>query len=315
MKILVTGGSGFIGSHLCDRLVEDGHHVVCVDNFSTGAKENVEHLIEKRSFELKELDIKIPFSVEGEIDWICNLASPAHPEFVYQHPIEVLKTNLVGTMNVLELARQKGAGVLQASTSEVYGDPKEHPQKEEYVGHVNQLSTRACYDESKRCAETMCVDYYRTYGIPVRVVRIFNAYGPRMRAQDSRVIPSFVRRALSGEDLIIYGDGTQTRSFQYVDDLVEGFIQMMEIENFVGPVNIGNPKEITIRNLAEQICELTETSSSVVREDPRPADPARRKPDISLAKEKLDWEPSISLKVGLEKTIRYFREVKKLQPK
>lgn len=304
-KILVTGGAGFVGSHLCDRLLRDGHTVTCLDNLFTGARENIAHLLNNPSFTFIQQDVQVPFTCD--VDWIFNLACPASPPHYQHDPVETVRTNVLGMINCLDLARKNGARVLQASTSEVYGDPLVHPQTEEYWGNVNPISRRACYDEGKRCAETLCFDYHRNHGVDIKVIRIFNTYGPRMAEGDGRVVSNFILQALRGEDITIYGDGSYTRSFQFVDDLVEGMVRMMELDGFLGPVNIGNPGEFTIRELAEVVVELTGSSSKIVNLPAVEHDPKQRKPDITLAKEKLGWEPKIALRDGLEKTVAYFR--------
>lgn len=304
-RCLVTGGAGFIGSHLCERLLRDGHLVDCMDNFSTGNKKNVEHLSSKKNFKLIEHNVQLPYS--GAYDWIFNLACPASPVHYQKSPIDTVKTNVLGMIHAFELAKSTGARVFQTSTSEVYGDPLVHPQTEDYWGNVDPLSRRACYDEGKRCAETLCFDYHREYGVDIRVIRIFNTYGPRMAADDGRVVSNFVLQALKGEPITIYGDGSFTRSFQYVDDLIRGIMAMMEAPDFTGPVNIGNPGEFTIKELAELVIELTGSSSPLNFLPPVPNDPKRRKPDIGLAKERLGWQPEISLRDGLVHTIDYFR--------
>ncbi len=307
-RILVTGGAGFLGSHLCERLVEAGHDVICLDNFFTSQKSNVEHLLQCPNFELIRHDITMPIFLE--VDEIYNLACPAAPGHYQYNPIKTMKTSLMGAINVLGMAKRCRARVLQASTSEIYGDPEVHPQPESYRGNVNPIGVRACYDEGKRAAETLFMDYYRMNGVEVRIVRIFNTYGPRMHPFDGRVVSNFIRQALAGEDITIYGDGSQTRSFCYRDDLVEGIIRMMENEeDFVGPVNLGNPGEFTILELAELVIELTGAKSKIVHKPLPPDDPTRRKPDISLAKEKLGWEPKTPLREGLAKTIDWFRSI------
>ena len=306
MKTLVTGGAGFLGSHLCERLLDQGHEVICLDNFFTGNKQNVAHLQDHSNFELMRHDVIDPFKVE--VDRIYNMACPASPVHYQYNPIKTVKTSVMGAINCLGLAKRVGARILQASTSEVYGDPEVHPQPESYRGNVNPIGLRACYDEGKRCAETLFFDYHRENGVDTRVVRIFNTYGPRMAPDDGRVVSNFIVQAIKGEDLTIYGDGSQTRSFCYVDDLVEAILRTMEQEDTVGPVNIGNPVEFTIRELAEQVLEKVGSSSRLV-EMPLPSDdPTQRKPDISLAKKVLDWEPKVQLTEGLERTIPYFRE-------
>jgi UDP-glucuronate decarboxylase len=305
MKTLVTGGAGFLGSHLCERLLDQGHEVICLDNFFTGKKQNVAHLKDHPNFELMRHDVIDPFKVE--VDRIYNMACPASPVHYQYNPIKTVKTSVMGAINCLGLAKRVGARILQASTSEVYGDPEVHPQPESYRGNVNPIGLRACYDEGKRCAETLFFDYHRENGVDTRVVRIFNTYGPRMAPDDGRVVSNFIVQAIKGEDLTIYGDGSQTRSFCYVDDLVEAILRTMEQEETVGPVNIGNPVEFTIRELAEQVLEKVGSSSKLV-EMPLPSDdPTQRKPDISLAKKVLNWEPGVQLAEGLERTIPYFR--------
>jgi len=304
----VTGGAGFLGSHLCERLVADGHDVICLDNFFTSQKANVVHLLDLPNFELIRHDVTMPIWLE--VDQIYNLACPAAPGHYQFNPIKTMKTSVVGAINMLGMARRCRARILQASTSEVYGDPEVHPQPESYRGCVNPIGPRACYDEGKRAAETLFMDYHRMNKIDIRIVRIFNTYGPRMHPFDGRVVSNFIRQALSGEDITIYGDGTQTRSFCYRDDLIEGFIRMMNKESdFIGPVNIGNPDEFTIRELAELTIELTGAKSTLINE-PLPADdPTRRQPDITLAMKHLDWKPTIPLREGLAKTIEWFRGI------
>lgn len=306
-RILVTGGAGFIGSHLCDRLIAGGDEVICLDNFFTGRKANIEHLLGHPRFELMRHDVVDPFKVE--VDQIYNLACPASPVFYRHNPIKTVKTSVMGAINVLGLAKRVRARVLQASTSEVYGDPAVHPQPETYRGNVNPIGVRSCYDEGKRCAETLFMDYHRSNGVDVRIVRIFNTYGPRMQPDDGRVVSNFIVQALRGEPVTLYGDGDRTRSFCYVDDLVEGLVRMMGTENFTGPVNLGNSGEYTMRELAEKIVRITGSKSPLVHM-PLPADdPRRRRPDISLAREKLGWTPAVDLDAGLEKTVAYFREL------
>jgi UDP-glucuronate decarboxylase len=307
-RILVTGGAGFLGSHLCDRLVAAGHDVVCVDNFYTSQKSNVAHLLGQGNFELIRHDIIHPLWLE--VDEIYNLACPAAPGHYQFNPIKTLKTSVIGSINVLGMARRCRAKVLQASTSEVYGDPEVHPQPESYRGAVNPIGPRACYDEGKRAAETLFMDYHRANGVNVRIVRIFNTYGPRMHPYDGRVVSTFIRQAVAGEPITIFGSGNQTRSFCYRDDLVEGMIRMMDApDDFTGPVNIGNPGEFTIRELAELTCELTGSRVPLV-ERPLPTDdPERRRPDISLARERLGWEPQVPLREGLARTIAWFRSI------
>lgn len=304
-RILVTGGAGFLGSHLCDRLIEQGHYVLCVDNYFTGTRNNINHLLGHPSFEVMRHDITFPLHVE--VDEIYNLACPASPVHYQFDPVQTMKTSVLGAMNVLGLAKRTKAKVFQASTSEVYGDPTVHPQTEDYRGNVNPLGPRACYDEGKRCAETLFFDYHRQHKIPIKVVRIFNTYGPRMHPQDGRVVSNFIIQALKGEPITLYGEGTQTRAFCFVDDLIDGFLRLMNAEDSItGPVNIGNPHEITIRELAEHVLTLT-NSSSKLEFRPLPVDdPLQRCPDISLARTKLGWEPRVPLQEGLRRTIEYF---------
>lgn len=305
-RVLVTGGSGFLGSHLCDRLIEQGKNVLCIDNFFTGQKRNIDHLQGHKRFELMRHDVTFPLFVE--VDQIFNLACPASP-IHYQHdPVQTTKTSVHGAINMLGLAKRLRAKILQASTSEVYGDPSVHPQPEGYWGHVNPIGPRSCYDEGKRCAETLFFDYHRQHGLRIKVVRIFNTYGPRMHPKDGRVVSNFIMQALMGEDITMYGDGQQTRSFCYVDDLIEAQLRMMDTgDDFVGPVNIGNPGEFTMLELAELVLELTGSTSKIVYRPMPQDDPKQRKPDISLAKAKLDWEPKVPLRDGLVETIAYFR--------
>ncbi len=308
-KILVTGGAGFVGSHLCERLLNEGNEVYALDNFFTGNKENVVHLLDNPYFELIRHDVTMPFYIET--DEIYNLASPASPVHYQHNAIKTVKTAVMGAINMLGLAKRKNAKILQASTSEVYGDPHVHPQPESYWGHVNPIGIRSCYDEGKRVAETLFMDYHRQNNVRIKIVRIFNTYGPRMHPNDGRVVSNFIVQALQNKDITIYGDGTQTRSFQYVDDLVDGMIRLMNNtpDNFVGPVNIGNPGEFTMLELAEKVLKLT-GSKSKLSFLPLPSDdPLQRKPDIALAKEKLGWEPKINLEEGLIKTINYFKTV------
>ena len=305
-RILVTGGAGFLGSHLCDRLINDGHEVICLDNFFTGKKKNIAHLLSNPNFELMRHDVIQP--IYAEVDWIFNLACPASPIHYQRDPVRTIKTNVMGALNSLGLAKQNNARVLQASTSEVYGDPKVHPQPESYRGAVNPIGIRACYDEGKRTAETLFFDYHRQHGLDIRVVRIFNTYGPRMTANDGRVVSNFIIQALRGDDITIYGDGKQTRSFCYVDDLIDGIVKMMNVENFTGPVNLGNPSEFTMLELAELILKLTGSKSKIVYRPLPSDDPTQRCPVIDLAKEKLNWQPTIKLEDGLKVTIKYFKE-------
>lgn len=305
-KIMVTGGAGFLGSHLCRRLLDDGHEVLCVDNFFTGNKDNIIELLSNPRFELMRHDVTFPLYVE--VDQIYNLACPASPIHYQFDPVQTTKTSVHGAINMLGLAKRTKARILQASTSEVYGDPEEHPQKETYWGHVNPIGFRSCYDEGKRCAETLFFDYYRQNQVDIRVIRIFNTYGPNMHPNDGRVVSNFIVQALKNEDITIYGDGSQTRSFQYVDDLIEGMIKMMNQDGFIGPVNMGNPGEFTIKQLAEMVLKFIPDSKSKIVYKPLPSDdPLQRQPDISLAKERLGWEPTIKLEDGLKKTIDYFK--------
>ncbi|MDO8335934.1 MAG: SDR family oxidoreductase [Candidatus Saccharibacteria bacterium] len=308
-RVLVTGGAGFIGSHLCKRLLDDGHEVLCVDNFFTGNRSNIHDLLDNKDFELLRHDVTIPLVIE--VDEIYNLACPASPVHYQFDPIQTTKTSVHGAINVLGLAKRVKAKVLQASTSEVYGDPDVHPQPESYWGRVNPIGIRSCYDEGKRCAETLFFDYHRQANVDIRVIRIFNTYGPNMNPDDGRVVSNFIVQALRNENITIYGDGSQTRSFQYVDDLINGMVSMMNNDkDFVGPVNIGNPDEFTIKQLAEKVIEMIpETKSKIVYKDLPQDDPKQRQPDISLAKEKLGWEPSVKLEKGLIPTIEYFKSV------
>ena len=306
MATLITGGAGFLGSHLCERLLGQGEEVLCMDNFFTGRRKNVAHLMANPNFELMRHDVVDPFKVE--VDRIYNLACPASPVHYQYNPIKTVKTSVMGAINCLGLAKRVGARILQASTSEVYGDPEVHPQPESYRGNVNPIGLRACYDEGKRCAETLFFDYHRENSVEIRVVRIFNTYGPRMLPNDGRVVSNFIVQALRGEDLTIYGDGSQTRSFCFVDDLIEAMIRTMEQDQTVGPVNIGNPVEFTIRELAEKVLGKIEGPSKIVKEDLPSDDPMQRKPDISLAQKVLGWTPNIELSEGLDRTIPYFRQ-------
>jgi UDP-glucuronate decarboxylase len=306
-RILVTGGAGFVGSHLCERLLKDGNEVICLDNFFTGQKANIYHLMDDRNFELYRHDITHEFFIE--VDQIYNLACPASPVHYQYNPIKTIKTSVIGATNMLGLAKRVKARILQASTSEVYGDPHEHPQKETYWGNVNPIGIRSCYDEGKRCAETLFFDYHRQNKVDIRIIRIFNTYGPRMHPNDGRVVSNFIVQALRNEDITIYGNGSQTRSFCFVDDLVEAMIRMMNCEGFTGPVNLGNPVEFTIKELAENVIALTGSKSNIIYQDLPADDPKQRKPDISIAKEKLRWEPVIQLKEGLIKTIDYFKKI------
>ncbi|MFN3884779.1 MAG: UDP-glucuronic acid decarboxylase family protein [Rhodocyclaceae bacterium] len=304
---LVTGGAGFIGSHLCERLLAEGEEVLCVDNFYTGSKDNIRHLLAHPRFELIRHDVWLPLYVEA--GRIYNLACPASPVHYQKDPVGTTKTSVLGAINMLGLARRRGARLLQASTSEVYGDPQRHPQPEDYWGHVNPIGPRACYDEGKRCAETLCLDYHRQYGLDVRIVRIFNTYGPRMHPNDGRVVSNFIVQALKGEPLTVYGDGQQTRSFCYVDDLVEGLLRMMRQDGEVGPLNLGNPAEFTILALAELVLRLTGSKSRLEFRPLPQDDPVQRQPDIRKAQAVLGWAPTVSLEDGLKETIAYFRRV------
>ena len=307
-RVLVTGGAGFLGSHLCDRLISDGHDVLCVDNFYTGSKQNIVHLLDHRYFELMRHDVTFPLYVE--VDRIFNLACPASPVHYQHDPVQTTKTSVHGAINMLGLAKRLRARILQASTSEVYGDPEVHPQREEYWGRVNPIGIRSCYDEGKRCAETLFFDYHRQHALEIKVVRIFNTYGPRMHPNDGRVVSNFIVQALKGEDITIYGDGQQTRSFCYVDDLIEAKVRMMDSDaDFVGPVNIGNPHEHTIRELAEKVIAMVGGKSKLIFKPLPQDDPRQRQPDIALAKEKLGWEPKVHIDDGLRETIAYFRQL------
>jgi len=306
-RILITGGAGFIGSHLSERLVTEGHDVICLDNYFTGTKDNIAPLLENPNFELMRHDVTFPLYVE--VDEIYNLACPASPIHYQYDPVQTTKTSVLGAINMLGLAKRTGAKIFQSSTSEVYGDPTVHPQTEDYRGNVNPIGPRACYDEGKRCAETLFFDYHRQHKLKIKVARIFNTYGPRMRPDDGRVVSNFIVQALRGEPITIYGDGSQTRSFCYVDDLVEGFVRLMDsADDMIGPVNLGNPGEFTIKQLAELVIKMTGANSELVYEPLPEDDPLQRCPDISLAIEKLDWQPTIQLEQGLEKTIAYFAE-------
>ena len=305
MRILITGGAGFLGSHLADRLLEDGHEIICMDNLFTGSKRNIAHLMQNPSFEFFRHDVTDPFKLE--VDQIYNLACPASPMHYQYNAIKTIKTSVMGAINCLGLAKRVNARVFQASTSEVYGDPEVHPQPESYWGSVNPIGIRSCYDEGKRCAETLFFDYHRQNGVDIRIVRIFNTYGPRMSPQDGRVVSNFIVQALRGEDITIFGDGSQTRSFCYYSDLIDGFVRLMEQDKLVGPVNIGNPGEFTMLELAEKVIHLTGTQSRIVYEALPEDDPKQRQPDIELAKTELGWEPRVSLDEGLVETIDYFR--------
>jgi UDP-glucuronate decarboxylase len=305
MRILVTGGAGFLGSHLCERLLNDGHEVVCIDNLFTGRKQNVAHLLPNPNFEFVRHDIIDPFKFE--VDQIYNLACPASPPHYQYNPIKTIKTSVIGSINCLGLAKRVKARVFQASTSEIYGDPLVHPQPESYWGNVNTIGKRSCYDEGKRAAETLFFDYHREHKVDIRVIRIFNTYGPRMHEADGRVVSNFIVQALRGDDITIYGDGTQTRSFCYVDDLIEGFVRFMKQTDTVGPMNLGNPGEFTMLQLAELTLKLVGGKSRIVHKALPSDDPRQRRPDITLAKKVLNWEPTIPLEAGLQRTIAYFR--------
>lgn len=305
MRILVTGGAGFLGSHLCERLVKEGNDVICLDNYFTGRKKNIEHLMDCHNFELLRHDITMPVFLE--VDQIYNLACPASPVHYQYNAVKTIKTSVMGAINVLGLAKRVRARVLQASTSEVYGDPHVHPQQESYWGNVNPIGIRSCYDEGKRVAETLFFDYHRMNKVDIRVMRIFNTYGPRMHPNDGRVVSNFIVQALKGIDITIYGDGSQTRSFCYVDDNIEGMIRLMNKDNFLGPVNIGNPGEFTIKELAEKVISLTGSKSKLLFSHLPSDDPKQRKPDISLANQMLGWKPTVALEDGLKKTIGYFK--------
>ncbi len=307
-RILVTGGAGFLGSHLCDRLVAEGHDVLCLDNFFTGSKKNISHLLGKPNFELVRHDLVSPIFLE--VDEIYNLACPASPIHYQHNPVKTVKTSVMGAINMLGLAKRVDARILQASTSEIYGDPSVHPQKEDYWGNVNPIGPRSCYDEGKRCAETLFFDYHRQNRVNIRVVRIFNTYGPKMHPNDGRVVSNFIVQALTEKDITVYGDGSQTRSFCYVDDLIEGMIRMMNgPDDFIGPVNLGNPAEFTILELAKHVIRMTNSSSEIIFEALPQDDPTQRQPDITLARRQLDWEPKSGLEQGLKKTIEYFRTI------
>ena len=309
MRCLVTGGAGFLGSHLCERLLNDGHEVICLDNYFTGRMANVAHLRDNRRFELIRHDVTEPILLE--VDRIFNLACPASPIHYQFNPVKTIKTSVMGAINMLGMAKRVKARILQASTSEVYGDPAVHPQTEDYWGNVNPIGIRSCYDEGKRVAETLFMDYHRQNNVDIRIVRIFNTYGPRMLPNDGRVVSNFIVQALKGEDLTIYGDGSQTRSFCYVDDLIEGFVRMMDQDKIIGPVNIGNPGEFTMLELAKEVLDLTGSKSKIVYKPLPGDDPKMRRPNIDLAKSALGWEPTIPLRQGLEKTICYFDELLK----
>lgn len=307
-KILVTGGAGFIGSNLCERLLQENKQVVCLDNLFCSSKKNIERFFSNKNFTFVKHDIRKPLPQISGVKEIYNLACPASPIWYQKDPIATLLTNTVGVINILEFAKKNKCRVLQASTSEIYGDPEEHPQKESYRGNVNTLGTRACYDEGKRSAESLMMDYHRVYGIDMRIIRIFNTYGPNMAENDGRVVSNFIIQALANKPITIYGKGDQTRSFQYIDDLVEAMVKMMEVKNFLGPVNVGNPVENTVTELAEKIIALCKSKSKIVYKPLPEDDPRKRRPDITLAREKLGWTPKVSLEEGLLKTIKYFRE-------
>ena len=307
-RILVSGGAGFIGSHLCTRLIKEGYYVICLDNFFTGSQDNIKHLMNEPNFRLVEHDVTFPFFVE--VDEIYNLACPAAPIHYQYDSIQTTKTSVLGTFNMLGLAKKVNAKILQASTSEVYGDPAIHPQPENYWGNVNPIGYRSCYDEGKRCAETLCMDYFRQNKVRVKIIRIFNTYGPRMLPNDGRVVSNFITQALKNEDITIYGDGKQTRSFQYIDDMVEGMVRMMNTEDdFTGPVNIGNTHEFSMLELAEKVIQLVGSASKIVFKPLPHDDPRQRQPDITLAKEKLGWQPTIELEEGLLRMIEYFKQI------
>jgi UDP-glucuronate decarboxylase len=311
VRILITGGAGFLGSHLSEKLVVQGHHIICLDNFYTGNRNNIQHLLSNPNFELVRHDVTFPYY--AEVDRIYNLACPASPIHYQANPVQTTKTSVHGAINMLGLAKRTGARILQASTSEVYGDPEVHPQTEDYWGRVNPIGIRACYDEGKRCAETLFFDYHRQNNVEIRVARIFNTYGPKMQPDDGRVVSNFIVQALNGEDITIYGDGSQTRSFCFVDDLIDGLIGFMDLEeNFPGPINMGNPTEFTILELAENVIRLTKSPSKVVFRALPQDDPMQRKPDIGLAQRKLGWEPKIQLEEGLIRTIEYFSKLDRL---
>ena len=307
-RILITGGAGFLGSHLCERLLNEGHDVLCVDNFYTSTRQNITHLFKNPNFELMRHDITFPLFVE--VDQIYNMACPASPVHYQRDPVQTTKTNVHGAINMLGLAKRTGACILQASTSEVYGDPEEHPQTEHYWGHVNPIGLRSCYDEGKRCAETLFFDYRRQHKVKIKVARIFNTYGPKMLPDDGRVVSNFIVQALKGRNITIYGDGEQTRSFCYVDDLIDGLIKLMNSkEQLTGPINLGNPREFTIKELAEKIVRMTHSTSRIIHEPLPQDDPTQRKPDISQARAKLNWSPQITLDEGLAPTIDYFQSL------
>lgn len=314
--ILVTGGAGFIGSHLCGYLLNQGHKVICLDNFFTGSRQNIKHFLKNKNFKLVRQNVIKPFYFKAiarrarpiRVDEIYNLACPASPIHYQRDPVETINANVIGMKNCLELAKKTGAKVLQASTSEIYGDPKVHPQKENYWGNVNPIGRRSCYDEGKRCAETLCFDYWREYRVKIKVARIFNTYGPRMALDDGRVISNFITQALKNKEVTIYGDGSQTRSFQYISDLILGLVKFMKAQDFIGPVNLGNPGEFSINELARKIIKLTQSKSKIIYQPLPSDDPKQRQPDISLARRKLRWQPKVKLEDGLGKTIKYFKK-------
>lgn len=305
-RALVTGGAGFIGSHLCDTLIKNGFQVYCLDDLSTGSLKNISHLLYDNNFTFIKQDVIDPLDLD--VDWIFNLACPASPVHYQSDPVKTLKTSIFGAINVLDLAMKKNARVMQFSTSEIYGDPLINPQIETYWGNVNPIGIRSCYDEGKRISETLFYDYYRKYSVDIKVIRIFNTYGPKMSKEDGRVIPNFINQALNNEDISIYGDGSQTRSLCYIDDLIEGILKMMKIPNFIGPVNLGNPNEMTIKELADTILKLTKSTSSIIYRNLPSDDPKKRNPNISLASEKLNWSPKILLEDGLLKTIQFYKD-------
>jgi len=312
-RILITGGAGFIGSHLCERLLHMGHDVLCIDNFFTGSRDNIKHLLQNEHFELMRHDVTFPLYVE--VDEIYNLACPASPIHYQYDPVQTTKTSVHGAINMLGLAKRTRAKIFQASTSEVYGDPQIHPQTEEYWGHVNPIGFRSCYDEGKRCAETLFFDYHRQHKLRIKVARIFNTYGPNMHPNDGRVVSNFIMQALKGEDITVYGDGQQSRSFCYIDDLVDGFIRLMDSDDSVtGPINLGNPVEFTIRELAETVIEMTQSSSKIINKPLPHDDPRQRQPNITRARSQLNWQPTIQLRDGLVKTIAYFEQLIKSCP-
>ncbi|WP_428264341.1 UDP-glucuronic acid decarboxylase family protein [Haliangium sp.] len=309
MRILVTGGAGFIGSHLCARLLADGHEVVCLDDFSTGRRRNLDEVAGHAGFTLLEHDVSRPLADPPAVEWVFNLACPASPKHYQRDPVKTVETSVLGVMHLLALCRERGARLLQASTSEIYGDPLVHPQGEDYWGHVNPIGPRACYDESKRVSETLCFEHHRSRGTDIRVVRIFNTYGPHMAEDDGRVVSNFVRQALRGEPLTLYGDGSQTRSFCYVSEMVDGMVGVMEQDQDIGPINLGNPDELTIRELAERVLAVTGSASALVHRPLPPDDPARRRPDIGRVRELLGWTPRIDIDDGLTRTVRWFRDL------